>query len=1652
MRKIYFSLICLLSLTLLSNAFAQREEEESHYPTYLRLGINFGGAWQCSDVRAVPGAGLGFTAEVPIIQKPWSPIAISLRGRYLFTRTYGQDWERSTGIANNNAINGVNNPAIDYTSQGYVYANHRTTANEWDLELMLIHNRLKQRKILLYLFGGVGANGYSVDMNQSGAFGAIYDYNTMVTATDKQEVLNQIRSGRWPGYDIPADNVRRPHWVFAPSVGIGWGWMLGRHSSIGFEFKTTFPFTDKFDGQEWENDNTLTARNDIYHYGGFFFRLGFGKRPRSSGGVSGGPTRPVKPTPVPTGQRPSISMINPGGGHMDATPDCRSEIRARIRYTPENGISLYHNGRLVPSSRWSYNASNQIFRAVVDLFAGMNQFELKARNRYGTEIRKFTIRCPRPQNTGGGGVVVNPPPPPPGQGPQIICVYPPSDPYITTTVDCSSEIVADIINVRSKSDITFKHNGYVVSPRYYDYNPRTRRFIAYVNLLAGINVFEIIARNGKYIDRRVIQIECPSQIVPPPRVLITQPGTNPYTSNECTQRLVAQIDNVRDGSQVTVFQDQRKVSPREYAFSPRTGILQMDVRLQPGQASIIRITASNATGQSTQTQTLSCAQQTPPPTITLSPTSEECNQRIEATLTNIDQKNQIQVLLNGNVVSPSKYVFSSNNGRFQMMVNLTPGVTYTYTLIATNESGSTQKVFRVKCGRNVVTTRMITICHQPPGARQSQTMTIKESDWPQHQAHGDVRGACPPAAPVEITICHVPPENPNNVQTIKIPESQWPQHLAHGDIRGACSGRQITICHKDEKSKGGFTTITIPEEAWAHHQAHGDTRGECPVNSITICHVPPSNPNNVQTITIPESDWPSHQAHGDVQGPCSGRTMAICHIKPGTIDNFSQMLIPIEAWPFHQAHGDSRGDCPQAPTPQKIKICHIPPNNPDQPQTLEIPERDWASHQTHGDTRGECNMTPITICHKATGRGGERTTMTIPTASWPHHQAHGDTRGECPKTTTRNITICHFPPNRPDEPQTLTIPLKDWPSHQAHGDTQGECNMTPITICHKDGSRNGNTNLTIPMAAWPRHQAHGDARGPCPEPNKITICHYPPGDRENPQTLQVLESTWATHAAHGDTRGACDMSTMQICHKVNARTGETQTLTIPKAAWPIHQAHGDQSGPCAAPEITICHFPIGRPNEPQTITIKESDWAIHQAHGDSRGACDMTPIEICHKGTTRGASEQNMTIPRAAWPAHQAHGDKLGRCADPKITICHYPPNDPENPQTIAIDEGDWRSHKGHGDTQGPCDMSLMTICHQTGVKGGFETIQIPRATWAFHQRHGDQEGECSRRVITICHFPPGDPDHPRTMHIWNTDWPAHAAHGDTRGGECDLTPMVICHKEQNTMSGKKVKLTIPTASWPFHQKHGDSQGDCPVEEILVCHVNTEDPSQTQTISIGVNEWPAHQAHGDVRGPCSPTKITICHKPPGNPNNQRTLRISQSAWKAHQAHGDTRGDCPRPKIAICHIPPGDMPRPQNLSIPDNEWQAHAQHGDKRGACDMRLITICHQGRQIRVQEATWARHQSHGDTRGECPVATIKICHIPPGSIGAPKNMNIPETQWRTHAAHFDHKGNCNMVKMTICYQNRSIQIPKSSLRAYQAKGAKAGPCPPPKKPGSTLR
>ncbi len=250
----------------------------------------------------------------------------------------------------------------------------------------------------------------------------------------------------------------------------------------------------------------------------------------------------------------------------------------------------------------------------------------------------------------------------------------------------------------------------------------------------------------------------------------------------------------------------------------------------------------------------------------------------------------------------------------------------------------------------------------------------------------------------KVTLCHVPPGNPENAHTIEVSESAVEAHLAHGDILGECEedgnddggedgeNEIVTICHIPPGNPENAHTIEVSESAVDAHLAHGDILGECEEDGnddggedgenekVTICHIPPGNPENAHTIEVSESAVEAHLAHGDILGECEedgnddggedgeNEKVTICHIPPGNPENAHTIEISESAVSAHLAHGDILGECEEDGNDdggedgenEKVTICHIPPGNPENAHTIEISESAVPAHLAHGDILGEC--------------------------------------------------------------------------------------------------------------------------------------------------------------------------------------------------------------------------------------------------------------------------------------------------------------------------------------------------------------------------------------------------------------------------------------------------------------------------------------------------------------------------------------------------------------------------------------------------------------------------------------------------------------------------------------------------------------------------
>jgi hypothetical protein len=164
-------------------------------------------------------------------------------------------------------------------------------------------------------------------------------------------------------------------------------------------------------------------------------------------------------------------------------------------------------------------------------------------------------------------------------------------------------------------------------------------------------------------------------------------------------------------------------------------------------------------------------------------------------------------------------------------------------------------------------------------------------------------------AEAAVTLCHVPPGNPDAAHTIDVGAPAASTHLAHGDTEGACAGDEAP----EEQPEG-------------EDSEEGEDDGQV---KVLVCHVPPGNPENPVTIEVAEPAVPAHLAHGDTEGACAG-----------------------DEAPEEEPESEEQEDEDDGQV--KVLVCHVPPGNPVNPVTIEVAEAAVSAHLAHGDTEGAC--------------------------------------------------------------------------------------------------------------------------------------------------------------------------------------------------------------------------------------------------------------------------------------------------------------------------------------------------------------------------------------------------------------------------------------------------------------------------------------------------------------------------------------------------------------------------------------------------------------------------------------------------------------------------------------------------------------------------
>lgn len=365
---------------------------------------------------------------------------------------------------------------------------------------------------------------------------------------------------------------------------------------------------------------------------------------------------------------PSVNIVNPNGGPTVTTPNFTFNGSVQ-NMNSTNGLMLTLNGSVVSNA----NFNNGLITANVALQPGSNTFVLSATNTCGTDSKTEKVTY---ENC---------------VAPTVSFVSP--NPTVSITTNNQFTVQALVQNVNSNQGVTLKHNGNPVS----NFSFSNGQLQASITLVNGINNFMLSATNacGTVSDNAAIRLATCNQ----PVVVITQPTAGSPTVTVPNYTLTANIQNVGNPQAVQVTHNGNPVQ----GFSLSNGQLQANITLQTG-ANNFTVTATNNCGNDTKNASVSFNSCIAPTVAFTNPapgtvSAYNPNFTIQATVQNINSPQQVELKLNGNVVSG----VSVNNGQVAANVTLNSGFNQIQ-ITVTNACGTDTKSasLRLSCPQPII--------------------------------------------------------------------------------------------------------------------------------------------------------------------------------------------------------------------------------------------------------------------------------------------------------------------------------------------------------------------------------------------------------------------------------------------------------------------------------------------------------------------------------------------------------------------------------------------------------------------------------------------------------------------------------------------------------------------------------------------------------------------------------------------------------------------------------------------------------------------------------------------------------------------------------------------------------------------------------------
>ncbi len=352
---------------------------------------------------------------------------------------------------------------------------------------------------------------------------------------------------------------------------------------------------------------------------------------------------------------------------------------------------------------------------------------------------------------------------PQGQPPVVNIINPATNP-LDLQVD-NFNVSGSILNISNNNEVQITLNGSPVT--LFTYSNRNKMFNFTAKLQEGANTVVVKATNhfGSDTKSTVIKYK-PGK---PPKVVISVPAASPFNTFNANNTVSGTVYYVNGQSDITVTANGAGVP---FSFSKVNGSVNVNLVLQV-ETTQVTITAKNQFGSDAQSVNLVYVTRTSnSSTVTADNPIGVTTPTVPTTGTTMGGIHKKPAIT---VIDPASDPLQTSNAS----VNVKANVNYIYDASKVTVSSNGVNVpsnFNLNANELTFTASLQSGMNTYVISGSNQYGTSTKS----------VNINYTPPANTQMTICHIPPGNPNNPQQITIPASAWPAHQAHGDTQGPC--------------------------------------------------------------------------------------------------------------------------------------------------------------------------------------------------------------------------------------------------------------------------------------------------------------------------------------------------------------------------------------------------------------------------------------------------------------------------------------------------------------------------------------------------------------------------------------------------------------------------------------------------------------------------------------------------------------------------------------------------------------------------------------------------------------------------------------------------------------------------------------------------